>query len=190
MANYLNCAETAKILRKALKEAFPDVKFSVKSSTYSMGASINVRWVDGPCAGLVDGVAEVFSGSYFDGMTDYKGSKTHLYQGQETRLGADFVITTRSNSDAAIEKAIARVVRTYAEEFAATGDVAPTVQAFRRGELTSMRLPSMPDDMQTCVRTVLYKSSDRMAAKKSKTAANMLHIASDGRAETSLLEAV
>lgn len=28
---YLTCAETAKLVRKALKEAFPDVKFSVEA---------------------------------------------------------------------------------------------------------------------------------------------------------------
>jgi len=31
-----------------LKESFPGIKFSVKSSTYSMGASIRIRWLDGP----------------------------------------------------------------------------------------------------------------------------------------------
>ena len=45
---YLSCAETAKLVRAALKKAFPGVKFSVKSSVYSMGASIRVGWTDGP----------------------------------------------------------------------------------------------------------------------------------------------
>ncbi|WP_338423309.1 LPD29 domain-containing protein, partial [Xylella fastidiosa] len=45
---YLTCAETAKLVRKALKESFPDIKFSVKSSNYSGGASIRVSWIDGP----------------------------------------------------------------------------------------------------------------------------------------------
>ncbi len=44
MKNYLSCAETAKMIRQVLKESFPGVKFSVKSSTYSMGASITVRY--------------------------------------------------------------------------------------------------------------------------------------------------
>ena len=38
---YLTCAETAKLVRSALKAAFPGVKFSVCSSTYSGGASID-----------------------------------------------------------------------------------------------------------------------------------------------------
>lgn len=36
---YQSCAETAKLLRQALKESFPGVKFSVRSSTYAGGAS-------------------------------------------------------------------------------------------------------------------------------------------------------
>lgn len=44
---YLSCAETAKLVRQSLKEAFPKVKFSVKSSTYSGGASIRAYWLDG-----------------------------------------------------------------------------------------------------------------------------------------------
>lgn len=39
---YLSCAETAKLIRQALKEAFPDMKFGVRSKTYSGGASIDV----------------------------------------------------------------------------------------------------------------------------------------------------
>ena len=46
---YLRCAETAKLLlRAALKEAFPEVAFSVRSRTYAGGASIDVTWRDGP----------------------------------------------------------------------------------------------------------------------------------------------
>ena len=42
MTKYFTCAETAKLIRQSLKEAFPGVKFSVRSSTYSGGASIDV----------------------------------------------------------------------------------------------------------------------------------------------------
>ena len=45
---YLTAAETAKLIRKALKASFPGVKFSVRSKSYSMGASVNVSYIDGP----------------------------------------------------------------------------------------------------------------------------------------------
>jgi hypothetical protein len=73
---YLSCAETAKLIRAALKKTFPKTKFSVRSSTYSGGASIDVSWTDGPCEKAVKGVAGQFSGSNFDGMIDMKNSHT------------------------------------------------------------------------------------------------------------------
>ena len=92
---YLSCAETAKLVRAALKESFPGVKFSVKSSTYAGGASINVAYVDGPTAAQVEAVAKAFQGAYFDGMTDYKGSNYNSLDGQPVRFGADFVFVSR-----------------------------------------------------------------------------------------------
>jgi hypothetical protein len=73
---YLSCAETAKLIRVALKKAFPGVKFSVRSSTYSMGASIRVGWTDGPTDKAVDSVVQVYSGAGFDGMIDLKYHKS------------------------------------------------------------------------------------------------------------------
>lgn len=95
MAQYLSCAQTAKLVRAALKEAFPGVKFSVRSSVYSGGASIDVGYTDGPDAAQVKGVVNAFQGAYFDGMTDYKGSNYSSLDGQEVRFGADFIFVNR-----------------------------------------------------------------------------------------------
>jgi hypothetical protein len=76
-AKYLSCAETAKLLRSALKESFPGVPFTVKSKTYSGGASIRVGWTDGPSSAEVKEVSDTFEGAYFDGMIDYQGSRYH-----------------------------------------------------------------------------------------------------------------
>ncbi len=72
---YLSCADTAKLVRAALKKKFPDVKFSVRSSTYSMGASISVGWTLGPTTKEVDEVVGGFEGSSFDGMNDLKSDQ-------------------------------------------------------------------------------------------------------------------
>jgi hypothetical protein len=69
-STYLSCAETAKLVRSALKKAFPTTKFSVKSSTYSGGASIDVKWRDGPAAVSVEAVTRRYSGGDFDGSID------------------------------------------------------------------------------------------------------------------------
>jgi len=92
---YLSCSETAKLVRAALKESFPGVKFSVKSSSYAGGASINVSYTDGPNASQVKAVVSMFEGSYFDGMTDYKGNNYSSLDGQPVSFGADFIFVNR-----------------------------------------------------------------------------------------------
>jgi predicted RNA methylase len=64
--------ECAKLIRAALKRAFPDTKFSVRSSKYSMGSSIDVSWTDGPTRRMVETLAGQYHGSSFDGMIDLK----------------------------------------------------------------------------------------------------------------------
>ena len=68
----LSCAETAKLVRAALKKNFPGVKFSVRSNVYSGGASIDVSWDMGPATNEIDKVVGGFEGSSFDGMNDLK----------------------------------------------------------------------------------------------------------------------
>ena len=42
MTQYYSVKDTAKLVRQALKEAFPGVKFGVRCSSYAGGASIGV----------------------------------------------------------------------------------------------------------------------------------------------------
>lgn len=128
MRKYLSCAETAKLVRQAVKEAFPGIKFSVRSSVYSGGASIDVSWIDGPTGKQVDAVVQNFSGAYFDGMIDYKGSRYHKLDGQPVSFGADFIFAKRDYSDALIAKGIAAVVAAY-------GGCEPiSVDQYKRGD--------------------------------------------------------
>ena len=74
---YLSCAETAKLVRIALKKNFPGVKFSVRSSVYSGGASIDVSWVLGPTTKEVDAVAGQYESADFDGSIDMETHYDH-----------------------------------------------------------------------------------------------------------------
>ena len=74
---YLSCAETAKLVRSALKNNFPGVKFSVRSSVYSLGASIDVSWVLGPTTKEVDAVAGRYESASFDGSIDMETRYDH-----------------------------------------------------------------------------------------------------------------
>ncbi len=69
---YLTVAETAQLIRKALQPRFEGIKFSVRSSKYSGGASIHISWTDGPRQPEVEAVVKGFEGASFDGMNDLK----------------------------------------------------------------------------------------------------------------------
>lgn len=74
---YLSCSETAKLLRNALKKAFPKQKFSVRSNVYSGGASIDVSWENGVAYDPVNKICKLYAGAGFDGMIDLKFYKDH-----------------------------------------------------------------------------------------------------------------
>ncbi len=97
---YVTCAETAKLVRAALKAAFPGTKFSVRSDTYAGGASIDIRWTDGPTSYAVDRTVNQYKGATFDGMIDLKSSVYHEVDGQRIRYGSDFIMTQRQLSAA------------------------------------------------------------------------------------------
>lgn len=94
-SQYLSCAETAKLVRAALKESFPGVRFSVRSSVYSGGASITINYVNGPTYDAVKNVVAMFEGAYFDGMTDYQGYNYNSLDGVETSFGANYIFVNR-----------------------------------------------------------------------------------------------
>lgn len=96
----ISLTDTAKLVRKALKTAYPTVKFSVRCDRYSMGCSIDVSWTDGPSKGMVQPLLDAFNGSHFDGMVDLKSSITQEYEGEVVRFEVDYVTGSRNISTA------------------------------------------------------------------------------------------
>lgn len=88
-----SCAETAKEIRKFLKDKYPAVKFSVRSSVYAGGASIRVEYDNENVeAQEVKAFMRFFEGATFDGMTDYKDYKAPVnYNGKVVDWGSDYV---------------------------------------------------------------------------------------------------
>ncbi len=75
--DWLTTAETAAIMRRELKAAFPRVKFSVKSSVYSMGSSVHIGWTDGPTEERVSAITDKYSSRGFDGSIDLEYQIKH-----------------------------------------------------------------------------------------------------------------
>lgn len=92
MAKHINLTDTSKLIKAALKVAYPKTKFSVRSESYSGGSSINVRWTDGPLSRDVDSILDLFAGAGFDGMQDLKYLLPPVaFRGELVEFGVDFV---------------------------------------------------------------------------------------------------
>jgi len=63
-------AAAAKEIRKILKRYFPTTRFSVRSSCFSGGSSVTIRWVDGPKKRKVEKLVWPFQYGHFDGSAD------------------------------------------------------------------------------------------------------------------------
>lgn len=108
--------ETAKLIREALKAAFPKTKFAVRSKSYSGGCSITARWTDGPTQKQVDVILKGFERCGFDGMQDLKTyNGPSEYAGQLCEFGADYVFGARDNSEAMLRKVAAWVAKETGE---------------------------------------------------------------------------
>ena len=62
--------ETARLVRAALRAAWPGVKFSLRMGTGSAGCWLSVSWSDGPTEIQVRRVTHQFQGHEFNGQTD------------------------------------------------------------------------------------------------------------------------
>lgn len=117
---YLTTAETAKLVREALKQFFPGQKFSVRSKNYAGGSSIDVSWIDGPTCEAVQKVTDSYEGGRFDGQCDLAYHAEHWY----------------------CQKHGARVARTYGHSHDAdgggVGNAVGESQCCARAELVNM----------------------------------------------------
>ena len=145
---WIDTADVAKLIRKHLKKEFPGVKFSVRSSRYAGGSSIDIRWTDGPTANAVDAITAPFSGARFDGMIDLQyGARTWYcpehgartgetyghgmgddgpalsrccHRAELVKMGADYVHTQRTMSEEFGAELKARVERETGRPYSAS----------------------------------------------------------------------
>lgn len=103
---YIPAAEANKIIRRALKEAFPGTKFSVRKTA---GSATDINWTDGPNEAQVRAVAERFAGDYFDASTDYRGGFVCRMNGEEVSFGTGLMFFNREQTNTrALERICAR----------------------------------------------------------------------------------
>lgn len=120
---YISVVDTAKLLRSALRQRFPGVKFSVRSSKYSGGASIRVHWTDGPTETEVRELTDLYTGASFDGMQDLKSYHDSILVDEDgtpelVHFGADYIFENREVSDEFLAVAAEWIDRRESESFA------------------------------------------------------------------------
>lgn len=104
-------AAAAQAIRQDLKKAFPGVKFRVRSSSFSMGNSVDVDWTDGPTRSEVNRIIGRYQYGHFDGMQDlyeYSNRRNDLPQ-------AKYVSGNRSMSEAVRAELLAYVADRFFE---------------------------------------------------------------------------
>lgn len=103
-------------IRTELQAKYPGQVFSVTSSSYSGGCSIDIGWSDGPVSKDVDKIAQKYSTAHFDGMQDLETStSTHW---NTVFGGAKYIFANRS-----IGVETQTALMPWAQERVAAGDM-------------------------------------------------------------------
>ncbi len=105
-------AETSRAVKHVLTALFPHTSFSVRSSSYSGGCSIDASWTDGPTQKQVRPILDVFERAWFDGMEDLKHHTGPVeWNGHLFDFTGDYLNGSRRNSVAALRAAGERFSR-------------------------------------------------------------------------------
>jgi len=115
----IDAKETAAIVRKLLRKAFPACKFSVVTERGAMVSSIRIGWTDGPSEKAVDAIVQQFKAGDFDGMTDsYTYDRDHFVQvdGVTYRPGCQYIFTNRAISPALAGRCIDQIAEYWGVE--------------------------------------------------------------------------
>ena len=110
---YISCTETAKLIRKDLKNAFPNTKFSINSMSYSGGASVSIDWIDGAGVDEVEKIINKYKGASFDGMQDLKSYNYVEENGVKIQYGSDYIHLNRTFSEESNKRMSEYLVNAY-----------------------------------------------------------------------------
>ncbi len=93
-------AEAAKAIRAELKKAFPSIKFTVRSQSYSMGDHVSIQYQNGVPTDKVDEIVKKYQYGNFDGMNDIYNNDNEREDIPQTK----YVLVERSYTEEAREK--------------------------------------------------------------------------------------
>ena len=109
----ISLVDTAKLVRATLKRHYPSITFTVRTSRYSMGQSIDVAWTDGPPSAEVNAILKPFCGQRFEGIDDSTHRVDGMLDGEPVHFEAHYVTGQRTHSAAFLRQVAAKVARQY-----------------------------------------------------------------------------
>lgn len=134
---YATAPESAKLLKAALRKAFPATMFSVRLSRGTGYGYCYVNWTDGPTMQRVDAICGAFEGSTFDGMTDM-ARPTYALLPDGRRTGLRGILTQRTMSASLARLCVAQIAAYYGVEPITISDSGATWRAECDGMYHSM----------------------------------------------------
>lgn len=93
---HYSCADTAKLIRTALKKAFANTTFSVRSEPGTF-AAIRIRWTDGPTTQEVKAAVKPFEGRELDEYGEFR-TRVCDFEGKKTHFDADAITCDKKES--------------------------------------------------------------------------------------------
>lgn len=102
-------AQAAKAIRQELKKAFPNIKFTVRSSSFSMGDDVRIDYVNGVPSKEVEKIVNKYQAGQFDGMQDlyeYNNRRSDIPQ-------VKYVLVQREISQDVREAVKQRIAKEY-----------------------------------------------------------------------------
>lgn len=156
-------ALAAKNIRTELKKAFPCVKFSVRSESYSGGDSIHVYWTDGPTADEVSDITAKYEKGSFDGMRDiYEYNNDNVFC--QVFGSAKYIIASRNESDDLLKKVAAEMGYKDAVPDGRGGFTGLTWDEsqfiWRKARGTSCITPAQPEPQKTITNTHMSRADE------------------------------
>lgn len=111
MSRYARAAKNMKI---ELQQAFPHVKFSVRSESFSMGNAVRVSWDNGPCTKTVDEITDKYQ--YY--VDKYTNDNSATASAVSVVLGqSKYVSTSRDVSPELREQVGRDICKEFGEEY-------------------------------------------------------------------------
>lgn len=128
-------AAAASSIKAELKKHFPHVKFSVTSDSFSMGDSVDVRWIDGCTTSEVDDIIKKYQYGHFDGMTD-------MYENSNDR--EDIPQSKYVHSSRTMSKEVSEILTSAAQSYFENDkyNCAPDISSFVRRIFSNCSIPA------------------------------------------------